>query len=131
MLVLIDGDGYMVTPPFHTRNCIICTCSDKTKFKEDLIKAGAEGGIRAAQLLSDSIKALLPLDLQDSCRIMVRIYADVFDLSATLARANLVGKEARSFSKFTSSFTLAQDLFDFVDVDAKNEGAKSKIRGKS
>lgn len=96
-----------------------------------MIKAGAEGGVRAAQLLTDSIKADLPPDLQDNCRIMVRIYADVFSLSATLARANLVGKEARSFSKFTSSFTHAQDLFDFVDVDAKMEGAKPKIRGKN
>lgn len=96
-----------------------------------MIKASAEGGVRAAQLLSDSIRAELPPDLPDNCRIMVRIYADVFSLSATLARANLVGKEARSFSKFTSSFTQAQDLFDFVDVDAKMEGPKSKIRGKS
>jgi hypothetical protein len=96
-----------------------------------LIKAGAEGGVRAAQLLNDSIKAELPPDLPRYCRIMVRVYADIFSLSATLARANLVGKEARSFSKFTSSFTHAQDLFDFVDVDMKEEGARSKIRGKS
>ncbi|QGA14932.1 hypothetical protein EYB26_002588 [Talaromyces marneffei] len=108
VLVLIDGDGYM--------------------FKEDLIRAGAEGGVRAARLLSHSIKALLPPDIPDSCPIMVRIYANVFSLSAALARANLIDKEARSFSKFASSFTHAQDLFDFVDVDTKNEGAKSKIR---
>lgn len=96
-----------------------------------MIKAGAEGGVRAAQILSDLIRTELSPDLPDNCRIMVRIYADVFSLSAVLARANLVGKEARSFSKFTSSFTRAQDLFDFVDVDAKMEGAKSKIKGKS
>lgn len=96
-----------------------------------MIRAGADGGVRAAQLLKNAIKAEISPDLPDSCRIMVRIYADVFDLSAVLARANLVGKEARSFSKFTSSLTGAQDLFDFVDVDTKKGGAKSKIKGTS
>lgn len=96
-----------------------------------MVRAGAEGGVRAAQLLNNAIKAELPPDLLDDCRIMVRIYANIFDLSAILARANLVGKEARSFSKFTSSFTRAQDLFDFVDVNIKKEVIKPKIKGKS
>ncbi|EED21150.1 conserved hypothetical protein [Talaromyces stipitatus ATCC 10500] len=108
VLVLIDGDGYM--------------------FKEHLIKAGTEGGVKAARLLSDSIKALLPPDLPDNCRIMVRIYANILGLSHTLARAQLVGQEARSYSGFTSSFTRAQDLFDFVDAGTQKEGADYKIR---
>lgn len=94
-----------------------------------MVRAGAEGGLRAAQLLNNAIKAELPPDIPDNCRIMVRIYANILDLSAVLARGDLVGKEARSLSMFTASFTRAQNLFDFVDVDAKKGGAKSKIKG--
>lgn len=65
----------------------------------------------------------------DSCRIMVRVYANILGLSKVLARAGMVGHEARSLSPFTSSFTRAQDLFDFVDAAEKKEGSDFKIRG--
>lgn len=65
----------------------------------------------------------------DSCRIMVRVYANILGLSKALARAGMVGHEARSLSPFTSSFTRAQDLFDFVDAAEKKEGSDFKIRG--
>jgi hypothetical protein len=47
---------------------------------------------------------------------MVRAYTNLAGLSKTLARAGLVGNEARSLSPFCSSFARAQDLFDFVDA---------------
>ncbi|RDW74537.1 zinc finger CCCH domain-containing protein [Aspergillus mulundensis] len=112
VLVLVDGDGYL--------------------FKDHLIKSGAQGGVKAAQLLSESITDLINERLgsqADQCRIMVRIYSNVLGLSKTLARVGLVGNEARSFSSFTSSFTRAQDLFDYVDAGDKKEGADYKIRG--
>lgn len=62
---------------------------------------------------------------------MVRIYANVLGLSKSLARAGLVGHEARSMAAFTSSFTRSEDLFDFVDAGDKKEGADHKIRGLS
>lgn len=65
----------------------------------------------------------------DQCRIMVRVYANILGLSKALARAGMVGHEARSLSPFTSSFTRAQDLFDFVDAAEKKEGSDFKIRG--
>ncbi|KAI9923933.1 hypothetical protein MW887_008239 [Aspergillus wentii] len=110
-LVLVDGDGYI--------------------FKEHLIKKGPEGGIAAARLLSDTIKELLHERLGylgDQCRIMVRIYSNILGLSKTMARAGLVGNEARSLSPFASSFTRAQELFDYVDAGDKKEGADYKIR---
>ncbi|KAL3458267.1 hypothetical protein BJX64DRAFT_225779 [Aspergillus heterothallicus] len=111
ILVLVDGDGYL--------------------FKEYLVKAGAEGGVKAARLLSDSIRDLAHDRLgieADQCRIMVRIYSNILGLSKTMARQGLVGHEARSLSTFASSFTRAQDLFDYVDAGDKKEGADYKIR---
>lgn len=65
----------------------------------------------------------------EQCRIMVRVYANVLGLSKALARAGLMGHEARSMSPFTSSFTRAQELFDYVDAAEKKEGSDFKIRG--
>ncbi|KAL4894862.1 hypothetical protein BDV59DRAFT_164990 [Aspergillus ambiguus] len=110
-LVLVDGDGYL--------------------FRDDLIKAGAEGGITAAALLSDAIKDLLHDQLgtqAEQCRIMVRIYSNMLGLSKTLARSGLVGHEARSISPFAASFTRSRDLFDYIDAGDKKEGADFKIR---
>ncbi|PKX97242.1 zinc finger CCCH domain-containing protein [Aspergillus novofumigatus IBT 16806] len=111
VLVLVDGDGYL--------------------FKEHLIKAGSDGGVTAAQLMSESIRRLLHERLPDQagqCRVMVRIYCNLLALSKTLARAGLVGFEARSLSTFASNFTRSQDLFDFIDAGEKKEGADFKIR---
>ncbi|KAJ5782332.1 Zinc finger CCCH-type [Penicillium paradoxum] len=111
VLVLVDGDGYL--------------------FKEHFLKNGSEGGIKAARELSDSVKELMhsTMGMQaEQCRIMVRVYANVLGLSKALARAGLMGHEARSMSPFTSSFTRAQELFDYVDAAEKKEGSDFKIR---
>ncbi|KAJ5682180.1 hypothetical protein N7462_005345 [Penicillium macrosclerotiorum] len=111
VLVLVDGDGYL--------------------FKDHFIKSGSEGGVNAARQLSDSIRELMhsTMGMQaDQCRIMVRVYANMLGLSKVLARAGLVGHEARSLAPFTSAFNRAQDLFDFVDAAEKKEGSDFKIR---
>ncbi|KAJ5577985.1 Zinc finger CCCH-type [Penicillium hispanicum] len=111
VLVLVDGDGYL--------------------FKEHFIKAGSEGGINAARELNEAVRELMhsTMGMQaDQCRIMVRVYANILGLSKVLARAGLVGHEARSLSSFTSAFNRAQDLFDFVDAAEKKEGSDFKIR---
>ncbi|OQD69996.1 hypothetical protein PENDEC_c028G04664 [Penicillium decumbens] len=111
VLVLVDGDGYL--------------------FKERFIKNGSEGGIDAARELSDSVKDLMHSTMgaqADNCRIMVRVYANMLGLSKALARAGLVGHEARSLSPFTSGFNRAEGLFDFVDAADKKEGSDFKIR---
>lgn len=102
------------------------------QFKEHFLKHGSEGGINAARELSDSVKELMhsTMGMQaEQCRIMVRVYANVLGLSKALARAGLMGHEARSMSPFTSSFTRAQELFDYVDAAEKKEGSDFKIRG--
>lgn len=109
VLVLIDGDGYV--------------------FKDDLLSAGAHGGVEASQRLNDRIQDSLRRLGLDDCRIMVKIYCNLAGLSKTLARAKVVGFEARSLAPFTASFTRSQDLYDFVDAGDKKEGADYKIRG--
>ncbi|KAG9655966.1 hypothetical protein KCU95_g13628, partial [Aureobasidium melanogenum] len=96
VLVLIDADGYV--------------------FEDSLIKGGAEGGIRAANLLHDTIRDRLSRrgHEYENCKVMVRAYTNLAGLSKTLARAGLVGHEARSLSPFCSNFTRAHDLFDFA-----------------
>ena len=108
VLVLIDGDGYV--------------------FDDDLVSNGAEGGQRAAQLLSDAVKRSMRKRGLDQCRIMVRVYANLVGLSKTLAKANLTGKEKRSLAPFTANFTRSNDLFDFVDAGELEENADFKIR---
>jgi hypothetical protein len=86
--------------------------------------------MRAANLLHDTIRDRLSRRGREyeNCKIMVRAYTNLAGLSKTLARAGLIGHEARSLSPFCSNFTRAQDLFDFVDAGDKKENADNKIR---
>jgi hypothetical protein len=61
---------------------------------------------------------------------MVRAYANVLGLSRALARAGIVNDEAQALLEFTTAFTRAQDLFDFVDAGTKKESSDFKIRGR-
>lgn len=61
---------------------------------------------------------------------MVRVYANFLGLSKVLSEAGIIKDEPRSLSMFTSAFTRAHELFDFVDAGEKKEGSDYKIRGK-
>jgi hypothetical protein len=104
--------------------------TDKQQFEDSLIKGGAEGGVRAANLLHDTMRDRLSRRGREyeKCKIIVRAYTNLAGLSKTLARAGLIGHEARSLSPFCSNFTRAQDLFDFLDAGDKKENADNKIR---
>ncbi|KAF2734279.1 hypothetical protein EJ04DRAFT_577050 [Polyplosphaeria fusca] len=109
ILVLVDGNGYV--------------------FNDELAKEKEEGGMKAARMLNDAVEKHLRESLPRirNCRVIVRIYADVTNLSKQLAKAKLVGMEKRSIAAFTAGFTRAMDLFDFVDA-LDEEGTKFKIR---
>ncbi|KJX97294.1 C-x8-C-x5-C-x3-H type zinc finger protein [Zymoseptoria brevis] len=108
VLVLIDGDGFI--------------------FDDDLVRAGAEGGSRAAQVLNDAIGTKLRAQGLDHCRVMVRIYANLVGLSKVLSRSKLCGAEKRSLGPFVANFNRSNDLFDFVDSGELKENADFKIR---
>lgn len=86
--------------------------------------------MRAARMLTDVIEKLLREHPQarDS-RVVVRIYADVTNLSKQLAKTKLIGLEKRSIMPFAAGFTRAMAYFDFVDA-LDEEGTRFKIRGK-
>lgn len=87
--------------------------------------------MRAARMLTDVVEKLLREHPQarDS-RVVVRIYADVTNLSKQLAKAKLIGLEKRSIMSFAAGFTRAMAHFDFVDA-LDEEGTRFKIRGTS
>ncbi|KAH7396511.1 hypothetical protein DE146DRAFT_615014 [Phaeosphaeria sp. MPI-PUGE-AT-0046c] len=109
VLVLVDGDGYI--------------------FNDEFIRDKEEGGMRAARMLNEAVEKYLyqsVLEARDA-RIVVRVYADLTNLSKQLARSRLAGLEKRSLASFSAAFTRAISLFDFVDA-LDEEGTKIKIR---
>lgn len=88
--------------------------------------------MRAARMLNDAVEKYLLQCVPEArtSRIVVRIYADLTNLSKQLAKSKLTGLEKRSISPFSAGFTRAISLFDFVDA-LDEEGTKFKIRGMS
>ncbi|KAI8630776.1 hypothetical protein F5Y19DRAFT_33644 [Xylariaceae sp. FL1651] len=109
VLVLVDGDGYI--------------------FNEDFFLAGAEGGSRVAQQLNETVKASLKRKDLDNCEIVVRIYANLTNLSKIFSKYGLAGPEKRSLAPFVGNFNRSYDLTDFVDAGELKEGADFKLRG--
>ena len=103
--------------------------SDSAQFNEELIRDKEEGGMRAARKLNDAIEKYIQSSSQTvPSRVTARIYADLTNLSKQLARLKLTRMEKRSLASFTSGFTRALSLFDFIDI-LDEEGTRIKIRG--
>lgn len=109
ILVLVDADGYI--------------------FNDSLIRAGADGGTQAAQLLHSNIKASLQKKGLEQCEIMVRLYANVAGLSRALSKAGLIGADKRSLAPFIANFNRSYPLADFIDAGELKENADFKLRG--
>jgi hypothetical protein len=107
-LVVIDGDGYV--------------------FDESFVRAGEEGGSRAAKQLNDTVKMSLRRKGYEGCEIMIRVYADLVGLSKTLYKNGLCGAEKRSLAPFTSGFNRSYGLTDFVDAGELKECADFKLK---
>lgn len=86
--------------------------------------------MRAARKLNDAIDRYMDQNVPKvlSRRVIVRIYANITNLSKQLGKVKLTGLEKRSLADFTAGFTRAMSLFDFVDT-LDDEGTKFKIRG--
>jgi hypothetical protein len=81
-------------------------------------------------MLSDAVEKYLHQSVPEArnARVVVRIYADLTNVSKQLAKCKLAGLEKRSLAPFSAAFTRAISLFDFVDA-LDEEGTKFKIRG--
>ncbi|KAI0549493.1 hypothetical protein F4679DRAFT_263701 [Xylaria curta] len=108
VLVLIDGDGYI--------------------FGDEFLRMGADGGSRLAQHLNDVIKQSLRKKGLDNCDIMVRVYANLANLSRILSKHSLATPDKRSLAPFVANFNRSYGLMDFVDAGELKENADFKIR---
>jgi len=108
VLVLIDGDGYV--------------------FDDEFFQQGADGGSHAAQHLNNVIHQSLQAKGLENCDIMIRVYANLVNLSKYLAKHGLAGAEKRSLSNFVANFNRSYGLTDFVDAGELKENADFKIR---
>lgn len=86
--------------------------------------------MRAARMLNDAVEKYLQQSVPEArtARVIVRIYADLTNLSKQLAKSKVAGLEKRSIAPFSAAFTRAISHFDFVDA-LDEEGTKFKIRG--
>lgn len=86
--------------------------------------------MRAARMLNEAVEKYLHQSVPDArgARVVVRVYADLTNLSKQLAKSKLAGLEKRSLAPFSAAFTRAISMFDFVDA-LDEEGTKIKIRG--
>lgn len=108
VLVIVDGDGYI--------------------FKDDFLRQGADGGTQAAHHLNGVLKQSLREKNLENCDIMIRIYANLANLSRTLSKHGLATPDKRSLAPFVASFNRSYGLVDFVDAGEFKENADFKIR---
>ena len=88
--------------------------------------------MRAARLLDDAVGKYLRESLPyiKHTRVIVRVYADVTNLSKQLGKSKLVGQEKRSLCAFTAGFTRVIAHSDYSDA-LDEEGTNFKIRGEA
>ncbi|KAI1359811.1 hypothetical protein F5Y08DRAFT_64777 [Xylaria arbuscula] len=108
VLVVVDGDGYI--------------------FRDEFLHLGAEGGSKAAQHLNNVVKKSLQGKGLEHCDVMIRIYANLSNLSRTLSRHGLATPDKRSLAPFVANFNRSYGLTDFVDAGELKENADFKIR---
>ena len=86
--------------------------------------------MRTARMLNDAVeKFLKDHPVTRESRVLVRVYADMTNLSKHLAKTKVIGLEKRSLMPFAAGFTRALGGFDFMD-SLDEEGTRFKIRGK-
>ena len=111
IFVAIDGDGAI--------------------FKDEFLKAGADGGAKAAEQLHARIRrhiaATYPESNTQDWSIVVHVILNVDGLSKTLKACGIINSTA-DLQAFGRAFTRTQPLFSFVDVGFGKEQADHKIR---
>ena len=102
------------------------------KFLDDFVRAGAEGGHRAAKKLQEAIQVYIKnlLNSQAHWRVIVRIYANMHGLVGVYTRSR-IASNTRIAEEFLVGFNRELPLFEFVDVGADKEAADNKIKGAS
>lgn len=97
------------------------------QFKDDFIRAGVEGGKRAANALRNAVLEQCP-DINDDTEIIAKVCANVNGLGKALKRDGALDN-TDDLKEFTLGFTQGKASFDFIDVGHGKERADSKIKG--
>lgn len=104
--------------------------ADNLQFPDKLLRAGEQGGRRAAAMLSAAVQEYVETEGTATLgtRIVCRLYANVRGLGEVLVRTGAID-EVAVFEDFVRGFTRGKVLFDFVDVGAGKDRADEKIIG--
>ncbi|KAI4923545.1 hypothetical protein J4E85_008584 [Alternaria conjuncta] len=108
--VLIDGD------------CML--------FNDDLVKAGLDGGKRAASLLKQAVEEELRSSLPavaHHMQVVIRVYANMKGLAKTYKDAEVLPQLA-SFDEFVRGFNMGDPMCDYVDAGNGKECSDEKIK---
>jgi hypothetical protein len=101
-----------------------------SQFNDELIREKEEGGMKAARMMNEAIERYIQRSVPEAktSRVVVRVYADLTNLSKLLAKSKVTGLEKRSLAPFSAGFTRAMSFYDFVD-SLDEEGTRFKVRG--
>ncbi|KAI4619124.1 uncharacterized protein J4E87_007711 [Alternaria ethzedia] len=124
--VLIDGDCMLVSPlPFNHPSTLTWF-----KFNDDLVKAGLDGGKRAARLLKQAVEEELrssPPALAHHIQVVIRVYANMKGLAKTYKDAEILPQLA-SLDEFVRGFNMGDPMCDYVDAGNGKECSDEKIK---
>jgi hypothetical protein len=100
------------------------------KFVDELVKQGADGGRKAANLVVSAVKKDLQAcdALPHHLQIMVGVYANAKGLARTYTDQGLVPDQDTVF-EFISGFNMGDALCNYVDSGDGKETADHKIHG--
>lgn len=102
-----------------------------SKFNDQLLCEGANGGHRAAGALEEYVYNYARNQIEGmppNVKITARIYANAKGLADTCVRAGITAK-ASDLQDFMIGFTGAKFLMDFIDVGSGKDRADEKIVG--
>lgn len=105
---------------------ISCLLFTSFKFQDEFIRAGIEGGKRAAYALRSAVAK--HCEGYHEIEISAKIVANLSGLSRAMARDGVI-ENINDLKDFMLGFTQAKASFDFVDVGYGKERADSKIKG--
>jgi hypothetical protein len=101
---------------------------NRTKFTENLISQGVEGGKEAANILKDNVLRNCS-GLVDEIEVIAKVCANVGGLAQAMRRDGTLS-DPDDLRQFALGFTQGKASFDFIDVGHGKERAISKIKGK-
>jgi hypothetical protein len=103
----------------------------RLQFNDDLIKAGLDGGKKAAGLLKQAVEEELRSShpgIAHHMQVVVRVYANLKGLAKTYKETEILPPSAW-FEDFVRGFNMGDPMCDYVDAGNGKECSDEKIKG--